>query len=51
MHRNAVIPLSITNDLLEGHVLLIFSKIDVSIDEFDTVICHRLGSIDRTIVK
>ena len=47
----AGIPLSITNDLLEGHVLLKYTKIDVSIDELDTVICHRLGSIDRTIVK
>ena len=42
---------SVTNDLLEGHVLLIFSKIGVSIDELDIVASHRLGSTDRTIVK
>ena len=36
----AGIPPSITNDLLEEHVLLIFTKT-----------CHRLGSTDRTIVK
>ena len=36
----AGIPPSITNDLLEEHVLLIFSKT-----------YHRLGSTDRTIVK
>ena len=47
----AGIPLSIMNDLLEEHVLLIFSKIGVSIDELDIVACHRLGSTDRTIVK
>ena len=47
----ARITLSITNDLLEEHVLLILSKIVVSIDELDIVACHRLGSTDRTIVK
>ena len=47
----AGIPLSITNDLLEEHVLLIFSKIGVNIDELDIAACHRLGSTDRTIVK
>ena len=39
------------NNLLEEHVLLIFSKIGVSIDELDIVACHRLGSTDRTIIK
>ena len=47
----AGIPLSITNNLLEEHVLLIFSKIGVNIDELDIAACHRLGSTDRTIVK
>ena len=47
----AGIPPSITNDLLEGHVLLIFSKNGVNIDELDIVACHRLASTDRTIVK
>ena len=39
------------NNLLEEHVLLIFSKIGVSIDELDIVACYRLGSTDRTIIK
>ena len=47
----AGIPLSITNDLLEEHVPLIFSKIGVNIDEFDIVACQRLGTTDTTIVK
>ena len=47
----AGIPLSITNNLLEQHVLLMFSKICVNIDELDIVACHRLGSTDRIIVK
>ena len=42
---------SVTNDLLEGHLLLIFSKISVSIDELDIVASRRLGSTNRTIVK
>ena len=46
----AGIPLKITNDLLEEHVLFIFSKIDLNIDELDILACHRLGSTDRTIV-
>ena len=47
----AGIPPKITNDLLEEHILLIFSKIGVNIDELDIVACHRLGFTDRTIVK
>ena len=46
----AGIPLKITNNLLEEHVLLTFSKIDVNIDELDILTCPRLGSTDRTIV-
>lgn len=47
----ARIPLSITNDLLEEHLLLIFSKIDFNIDKLKLAAFHRLGSTDRTIVK
>ena len=47
----ARIPLSITNDLLEEHLLLIFSKIDFNIDKLKLAALHRLGSTDRTIVK
>ena len=38
----AGIPLSITNDLLEEHVLLRFSKIGVSIDELDILLVTDL---------
>ena len=44
------IPPSITNNLLEEHVLLIL-KIGVNIDDLDIAACHRLGCTDRTIVK
>ena len=46
----AEIPPRNTNNLLEEHVLLIFSKIGVSIDELDIVAYHRFDSTDRTIV-
>ena len=47
----AAIPLSIKNDLLEEHTLLIFSKTVVTIDEVDIVACHILDPTDRAIVK
>ena len=47
----AGILVSIMNDLLEEHILLIFSKTGISINELDIVACHRHGSTDRTIVK
>ena len=47
----AAIPLSIKNDLLEEHTLLIFSKTVVTIDEVDIVVCHILDPTDRAIVK
>ena len=45
------IPLSITKDLSEEQVLLIFSKIGVNINELDIVAYHKLGSTERAIVK
>ena len=47
----AGIPLSITNEVLEERVVLIFSEISVNIDEIDIFACHRVGSTERTIVK
>ena len=47
----AGIPSSITNDLLEEHVLLIFEKLDVVLEAMDIVACHRLGKTNRVIVK
>lgn len=47
----AGIPLSITNEVLEERVLLIFSEIGVNIDELDIFACHRVGSTEKTIVK
>ena len=35
-------PSSITNDLLEEHVLLIFEKLAVLLEAMDIVTCHRL---------
>ena len=37
---------SITNDLLEEHVLLIFKKLDVVLEAMDIVACHRLGKTE-----
>ena len=42
---------SITNDLLEEHVLLVFEKLDVVLEAMDIVACHRLGKTNRVIVK
>ena len=36
------IPISITNDLLKEHVLLIFEKLSVVSETMDIVACHRL---------
>ena len=47
----AGIPSSITNDLFEEHILLIFEKIDVVLGAMDIVACHGLGKTDRVIVK
>ena len=47
----AGIPSSITNNLLEEHVLLIFEKFDVVLEAMDIVACHRLGKTNRVIVK
>ena len=47
----AGIPSSITNDLLEEHVLLIFEKLDVVLEAMDIVACHRLGKTNRVIIK
>ena len=54
-HRECIeiagIPSSITNDLLEEHILLIFEKLDVVLEAMDIVACHRLGKTNRVIVK
>ena len=42
---------SITNDLLEEHVILIFEKLGVVMEAMDIVACHRLGKTGRVIVK
>ena len=47
----AGVPNSITNNLLEEYVILIFEKLGVVIEAMDIVVCHRLGGIGRVIVK
>ena len=47
----AGIPSSITNNLLEKHVLLILEKIGVVIKATDIVVRHRLEKGNRVIVK
>ena len=42
---------SITNDLLEEHVILFFQKLGVVIEAMDIRACHRLGKTGRIIVK
>ena len=42
---------SITNDLLEEHVILIFEKLGVVIEAMDIWACHRLGKTARVIIK
>lgn len=49
--ESAGIPSSITNDLLEEHVLLIFEKLAVLLGAMDIVACHRLEKANRVIVK
>ena len=55
MHREYIEiagpPSSITNDLLEENVLLIFEKLDVVMEAIDIVAYHRLGKTNRVIVK
>ena len=43
------IPPSIRNSLLEEHVLLIFSKIGVNINELNIVACRRHGSTKKNV--
>ena len=45
------VPNSITNDLLEEHVVLIFEKLGVVMEPMNIVAYHRLGEIGRVIVK
>ena len=45
------IPNSITNDLFEEPVLLIFKKLGVVLETIDTVACHRFGKMNRVIIK
>ena len=45
------VPNSITNDLLEEHVYLIFEKLGVVMEPMDIVACHRLGETGRVIIK
>ena len=40
---------SITNDLLEEHVLLIFEKLGVVLETMDIVACHRLGKTELSL--
>ena len=47
----AGIPSSITNDLLEERVILIFEKLGVVMEAMDIAVCHRLGETGRVIVK
>ena len=47
----AGVPNSITNDLLEEHVILIFEKLGVAMEPMDIVACHRLGETGRVIIK
>ena len=42
---------SITNDLLDEDVLLIFEKLDVVLEAIGIVACHRLGKTNKVIVK
>ena len=45
------VPNSITNDLLEEHVIRIFEKLGLVIEAMDIVAYHRLGETGRVIVK
>ena len=47
----AGIPISITNNLLKEHAILIFKKLGVVMEAMDIVACHRLGETGRVIVK
>ena len=45
----AGVPNSITNDLLEEHIILIFIKLGVIMEQMDIVACHRLAETDRVL--
>ena len=45
----AGVPNSITNDLLEEHIILIFIKLGVIMEQMDIVTCHRLAETDRVL--
>ena len=45
------IPSSITKDLLEEHVLLIFEKLGVVLETMNIVACHWLEKTNRVIIK
>ena len=47
----AGVPSSITNDLLEEHVIIIFEKLGVVMEAMGIVACHRIGETGRAIVK
>ena len=47
----AGVPSSITNDLLEEHVILIFEKLGVVMEVMGIIACHRLGETGKVIVK
>ena len=51
MHLNCRRSDSVTNNLFEEHVILIFEKLGVVIEAMDIVACHRLGKTGRVIVK
>ena len=54
-HRECIeiagVPSSITNDLLEECVILIFEKLGVVMEAIDIVARHRLGEAGWVIVK
>ena len=44
-------PNSITNDLLEEHIILIFEMLGVVMEPMGIVACHRIGEAGRVFVK
>ena len=49
--ETAGVPNSITNDLPEEHVILIFEKLGVIMGPMDIVACHRLGESGRVLLS
>ena len=47
----AGVPNTITNDLPEEHVILIFEKLGVIMGPMDIVACHRLGESGRVLLS